>query len=79
MKQTRLQSFAESIANIAIGMGVALGSQYAIFPFFGINISGTDHLWITFWFTFISLARSYMIRRWFNSYLTNLFNGKKQS
>ena len=70
--QTRLISAIESIANIVIGMGVALGSQYLIFPFFDIQISHTSHLWITFWFTMISFTRSYFIRRWFSRRLNEV-------
>jgi hypothetical protein len=69
MKQTRLISAIEAFVNIAIGMGVALGSQYLIFPLFDIHISHSSHLQITFWFTLISFARSYFIRRWFSNKL----------
>lgn len=69
MEQTRLQSLIESIINIIIGYGVALLSQWIIFPLFGIHISLTDNLLIGAWFTGISLVRSYVIRRWFNARL----------
>jgi hypothetical protein len=48
---------------------VALVSQIVIFPMFGIRVSLTTNLWIGAWFTGISLARSYIIRRWFNDRL----------
>ena len=67
MQQTRLDSFIESLVNIFIGYGVALASQIIIFPFFGINVPLETNLWISSWFTVISLVRSYVIRRWFNS------------
>ena len=66
MKQTRTSSFIESLANIAIGYGVALASQIAIFPLFGIHVPLSSNIWIGAWFTAISLVRSYVIRRWFN-------------
>jgi len=69
MTQTRLQSLIESIMNIAIGYGVALASQLALFPAFGIHIPLSTNLWIGAWFTLISLVRSYIIRRWFNARL----------
>jgi hypothetical protein len=67
MTQTRLGSLIESGMNIAIGYWVALLSQLAIFPMFDIHIPFTTNLWIGLWFTFVSLIRSYVIRRWFNA------------
>lgn len=65
MKQTRTHSLIESVTNIAVGAGVALASQLAIFPLFGIHVSMSTNLWITLWFTIISVVRSYFLRRWF--------------
>lgn len=64
--QTRLGSFVESATNIVIGYIVALASQLAVFPMFDIHVSIQDNLAIGAWFTVISLARSYAVRRWFN-------------
>ena len=69
MNQTRLESLVESIVNILIGYGVALLSQIIIFPLFGIYVPLSTNLWIGAWFTVISLARSYIIRRFFNAQL----------
>ena len=69
MNQTRVGSLIESLMNIAIGYFVALLSQLAIFPMFGIHVSLSTNLWIGAWFTVISLIRSYIIRRWFNKRL----------
>ena len=66
-QQTKAGSLIESMTNIMIGYFVALASQLAIFPMFGVNIPFTANLWIGAWFTVISLVRSYIIRRWFNS------------
>lgn len=63
--QSRLHSALESAANVAIGYGVALASQLLIFPFYGIQIPLRDNIAIGIWFTVISLARSYLLRRWF--------------
>lgn len=63
--QTRTHSLLESLANIAIGYGIALLSQLVIFPWYGIHIPLSENLAIGAWFTVISLARSYAIRRWF--------------
>lgn len=69
MTQTRLESLIESGVNIAIGYLVALASQIAIFPLFGLQVPFGDNLLIGLWFTVISLVRSYIIRRWFNKRL----------
>jgi hypothetical protein len=59
-------SAIESCANVAVGYGVALASQLAIFPLCDIHIPLFDNLTIGAWFTAISLVRSYVVRRWFN-------------
>ena len=63
--QTRRHSAIESITNVAVGYLVALASQIIIFPFFGINIPIQDNILIGLWFTIISIARSYCLRRIF--------------
>jgi hypothetical protein len=37
-----------------------------ILPQFGYNVTYSDAFWIGVVFTFISIARSYILRRWFN-------------
>jgi hypothetical protein len=69
MQQTKLGSLIESCMNILIGYIVALLSQIAIFPLFNIHVGLKTNLGIGAWFTVISLARSYIIRRWFNARL----------
>ena len=64
--QSRVQSMLEAWANVAIGYVVALLSQLAIFPLFGIHVPLSDNLLIGGYFTLISLARSYLLRRVFN-------------
>lgn len=66
MSQSRMLSALESVANVAVGYGVALLSQLAVFPLFGIHIPFSSNLAIGAWFTAISLVRSYVLRRWFN-------------
>jgi hypothetical protein len=69
MTQSRLGSFIESVMNVFIGYGVALLSQVLVFPLFGIHVPLRTNLALSAWFTVISLVRSYVIRRWFNSRL----------
>lgn len=65
--QTRKESFVESLMNILIGYTVAVGSTFLVFPFFDIHIPASSNFWIGFYFTLISLMRSYFVRRYFNS------------
>lgn len=65
MRQKRIHSFIESLANIAIGYSVAIASQILIFPMFDIHIPLSSNFKIGAWFTGVSIIRSYIIRRWF--------------
>lgn len=67
MSQTRAMSAAESVANVAIGYGVAVAGQIVILPLFGVYLPLADNLLIGAYFTAISLARSYVVRRAFNA------------
>lgn len=64
--QSRLQSFLESVANVVLGYGVALGAQLLVFPAFGIVIPMSSNILIGIIFTLVSLVRSYFLRRLFN-------------
>ena len=64
--QKKSHSLFESLANIVLGYGIAIGAQVAIFPLFGINIPLHDNLEIGAMFTVVSLIRSYTLRRLFN-------------
>ncbi len=64
--QSRLQSFLESCVNVAIGYTVALLTQLAVFPLFGMKVSLEANFAIGGIFTVVSLVRSYAVRRLFN-------------
>lgn len=66
MTQTRLGSFVESLANIAIGFGINFAANLLVLPMFGFAVTPTDAFGIGLAFTAISLARSYVVRRLFN-------------
>ena len=66
MAQTRLGSLAEAWANIAVGFGINFTANLIVLPWFGFKVTATDALGIGVAFTAISLARSYILRRWFN-------------
>jgi len=67
MKQTKKQSFIESLTNVAIGYVISLASIFILFPLLGINSSISKNLIITLYFTILSILRSYVIRRYFNN------------
>jgi hypothetical protein len=66
MAQTKLGSFTEAWANIAVGFSINWVANMLILPLFGFEVSGGQAFMIGVWFTGISLARSYVLRRWFN-------------
>lgn len=68
MSQPRVHSLIESITNVAVGFLVALAAQVAVFPMFGIHIEISDNLAIATIFTFVSIVRSYALRRAFNAF-----------
>jgi len=67
MKQSRLMSAVEAVANVAIGYGVAVLAQLAVFPVFGLKVALDDHLAIGGVFTAVSIARSFAFRRLFEA------------
>lgn len=69
MQQSKLGSLIESTANIVIGYVIALLSQLAVFPMFGIHIPISTNIAITTRFMVIGLIRSYVLRRRFNARL----------
>lgn len=62
--QSKTDSFKESAWNVIIGYLIGVVSQMVIFPVFGIIIPMSDNFLIAMWFSAVSLARSYVIRRW---------------
>jgi len=63
MMQSRRMSLIEALSNVAIGYGVAVLTQIAVFPLFGLQVSLSDNLLIGALFTLVSVARSYAVRR----------------
>ena len=68
MSQSKKHSLIESLINVVIGYVVAVGSQIIIFPWFGVDIPVIANIEIGFIFTFISIARMYVLRRLFNHF-----------
>lgn len=69
MTQTRLGSFIEAWVNVAIGFGINFGANLLILPLIGFQITVGQNLFIGVLYTVISVARSYIVRRWFNARL----------
>ena len=67
MKQSRLMSLAESVANVIVGYGVAVITQILIFPIFGLHTTLAQNLKIGAAFTVMSIARSFALRRVFEA------------
>jgi len=67
MKQSRLMSLVESIANVIVGYGVAVVTQILIFPFFGLQMTLSENLKMGAIFTLVSIARSFLLRRLFEA------------
>jgi hypothetical protein len=65
MRQSRLMSLLEAAANVTVGYGVAVLTQLAVFPLFGLGPSVRENLAIGGIFTMVSLIRSYSLRRFF--------------
>jgi hypothetical protein len=66
MTQTRLGSWLEAWANIAIGFGINFIANLIVLPLFGFHVTPGDAFGIGLVFTAISLVRSYVLRRVFN-------------
>lgn len=69
MGQARVDSFIEAVINTVVGFVINMGANWIILPLF-------FHTPITFWhnfemgviFTIISVVRSYVLRRFFNTH-----------
>jgi hypothetical protein len=66
MSQSKRGSAIETITSTVIGYSVAVISQVAIFPAYGIDLPLDSNMVIAAWFTIISLVRGYWVRRIFN-------------
>lgn len=67
MKQSRIMSLVEAVANVMIGYGVAVITQILIFPIFGLHTTLAQNLKMGAIFTVVSIARSFALRRVFEA------------
>lgn len=66
--QPASHSFLEACTNVALGFVLALVTQELVYPLFGIRTSFTANSTIAVIFTAVSLARSYLVRRAFETF-----------
>jgi hypothetical protein len=67
MSQTRTGSAVEAGLNIVVGFGINYVANLLVLPLFGFDVTPRAAFEMGLVFTGISLARSYVLRRWFNS------------
>ena len=67
MKQSRLMSLVEAVANVVVGYGVAVVTQILIFPIFGLHTTLAQNLQMGLLFTGVSIIRSFVLRRLFEA------------
>ena len=51
MKQSRWMSLVEAVTNVLVGYGVAVATQWAVFPLFGLHATLQENLAIGLIFT----------------------------
>ena len=64
--QSRLASLIESLTNVAIGMVVSFFGQIVVSHWYNLPLNFAQNMQIVLFFTVLSVARSYCIRRWYN-------------
>jgi hypothetical protein len=67
MKQSRVMSLVEAVANVVVGYGVAVATQILVFPVFGLQTTLAQNLKLGLVFTVVSIARSFTLRRVFEA------------
>lgn len=71
--QSRLESFIEAWVNVFIGFWINFAANLLILPKFGFtNLTIKANFVIGICFTLVSVARSYVIRRWAQKHLQRL-------
>ena len=66
MSQSKLMSLIESMTNVAIGMVVSFFGQIVVSHWYNLPLNVAQNMQIVLFFTVLSVARSYVLRRVFN-------------
>ena len=67
MRQSRLMSLVEALANVGVGLIVAVATQVVVFPLLGLNATLTQNLKLALVFTAVSIVRGYTLRQLFEA------------
>ena len=77
-RQSRSLSLVEAASNVVAGFVLAVMTQLLAFPFFGIHLPLATNLSIGGVFTAASMARSYLLRRLFESVRMSRTRSRRQ-
>ena len=69
MGQNKLDSLIEAVINVFLGFGISVLANFVIFPLVGITASTNQVMLVGIFMTVVSVARSYFVRRWANTWL----------
>ena len=65
MQQSRRGSLIEAVTNTVVGYALAVATQFAVFPLFGLRVGVAENLTLGLVFTAVSVVRGYALRRFF--------------
>jgi len=65
MQQSRRASLIEAVTNTIVGYALAVATQFAVFPLFGLQVGVIENLGLGLIFTVVSVLRGYALRRVF--------------
>lgn len=66
MSQSKRQSLAEATTQTLVGFVQGVLTQMLLFPFYGFTPTLVENIELVSAFTIVSLARAYLVRRFFN-------------
>ncbi len=72
MQQSKIDSLIEALLSTFIGFVVSFTANLTLMPMLGIPVSLSQNFILTVAFTFVSVARSYLVRRFANKYLSQV-------
>ena len=72
MQQSKLDSLIEALLSTFIGFIVSFTANLILMPMLGIPVSLSQNFILTVAFTFVSVARSYLVRRFANKHLAQI-------
>ena len=72
MQQSKLDSLIEALLSTFIGFIVSFTANLILMPMLDIPVSLSQNFILTVAFTFVSVARSYLVRRFANKYLSQV-------